>query len=43
MFPGPAIPLVNKIKHAKKEFVSQNIINFANNNSTDRPTPISKK
>ena len=43
MFPGAAIPLVNKIKHGKRALVSQNIINLANNNSTDRPTPISRK
>ena len=35
--------LVNKIKPVKRAFVSQNIINFADDNSADRPSLISKK
>ena len=35
--------LINKIKPVKRAFFSQNIINFANGNSADRPSFILKK
>ena len=43
IFTGPAILLINKIEPVERSFVSQNINNFGNDNSTNRPTFISKK
>ena len=43
IFPGQAILLVNKIEPAERPYVSHFIINFANDNSVDRPTFISRK